>query len=213
MINPKLEIGDRIVLLHMGDETSVPPGTFGTVKSNAMTFDGIDHYNVNWDNGSNFTLLGKNQRTGKNIDLWDYAEKYQNKSNKLDETKQINELDEFERNKKLIDNIDVFKNFNMKFLKDYLIMVKNSGIVNMFASGPYLYMGKNRIEHEFKYSNVKNDEEFELVLENADRAQAEMINGVIKLLESEKKEVSMENINRYLSRYSTKVVESFIYLF
>lgn len=208
MINPKLKKDDRIVLLHMGDEaSSVPPGTFGTVSSDVMTFDGMDHYNVKWDNGSRLTLIGKNHRTGKNVDLWDYAEKHQKKSDKL------NEMDEFERNKKLIDNIDVFKHFNMKFLKNYLIMVKNSGIVNMLASGPYLYMGKSRIEHEFKYKDISNESEFEEVLENADRAQAEMINGVIKLLESEKKDVSMENINRYLSRYSNKVVENYIYLF
>lgn len=209
MINPKLKKGDRIVLLHMSDETSVPLKTLGTVTSDVMTFEGVDQYNVNWDNGSRFTLIGKNHRTGKNVDLWDYAEKHQKKTDKLNE----DDADaEYNRNLKLINNIKVFRHFNMMFLKNYLVMIQKSGIVNMLAAGPYLYMGKNRIKHEFEYKGVPDEDSFETVLENADRAQAEMINGVVKLMESEKIELSLENINRYLSKYSNKVVENYIYL-
>ena len=31
MINPELKKGDRIILLHMSEESSVPDGTHGTV--------------------------------------------------------------------------------------------------------------------------------------------------------------------------------------
>lgn len=199
MINPKLNKGDRIVLLHMDGEMSVPPGTLGTVKSHTIVF-GDDQYSIEWDNGSRLSIISS-------VDLWDLEDNIKKKH------KKINESDEFERNKRLINNLDVFKNFNMKFLKDYLLMVRESSIVNMFAAGPYLYMGKDRIEHEFKYKDITNEDEFNKVLENADRAQAEMINGVIKVLESQNKEVSMENINRYLSKYSNKVLENYIYLF
>lgn len=199
MINPKLNKGDRIVLLHMDGEMSVPPGTLGTVKSHTIVF-GDDQYSIEWDNGSRLSIISS-------VDLWDLEDNIKKKP------KKINESDEFERNKRLINNLDVFKNFNMKFLKDYLLMVRESSIVNMFAAGPYLYMGKDRIEHEFKYKDITNEDEFNKVLENADRAQAEMINGVIKVLESQNKEVSMENINRYLSKYSNKVLENYIYLF
>jgi hypothetical protein len=199
MINPKLNKGDRVVLLHMDGEMSVPPGTLGTVKSHTVVF-GDDQYSIEWDNGSRLSIISS-------VDLWDLEDNVKKKP------KKINETDEFERNKRLINNVDVFKNFNMKFLKDYLLMVRESSIVNMFAAGPYLYIGKDRIEHEFKYKDISNEEEFNKVLENADRAQAEMINGVIKVLESQNKEVSMENINRYLSKYSNKVLENYIYLF
>lgn len=199
MINPKLKKGDRVFLIHMDGEFSVPPGTLGTVKTHSIVF-GDDQYGVDWDNGSNLSIISS-------VDLWDLEDNVKNKR------KKINEVDEFLRNKDLIQNIDVFRNFNMKFLKDYLIMIKESGIVNMVGAAPFLYMGKDRIKHEFKYSNVKNEDEFESVLENADKAQSEMINGVIKVLESENKEVSIENINRYLSKYSTKVLMNYINIF
>lgn len=198
MINPKLKKGDRVVLLHMDGETSVPPGTLGTVKSHSVVF-GDDQYSVEWDNGSRLSIISS-------VDLWDLEENMKNKP------KKINETDEFDGNRRLFNNADVFRHFNMKFLKDYLVMVRDSGIVNMFGASPYLYLGKDRIEHEFKYRDVANQDEFEQVLENADRAQGEMVNGVIKVLESEGKELNLENINRYLSKYSKKVLENYIYL-
>ena len=83
----------------------------------------------------------------------------------------------------------------------------------MLGAAPYLYMGKRRIQHEFEYKNISNEDEFETVLDNADQAQAEMINGVMNVLGSEKKEMSLENINRYLRKYSTKVLMNYIHLF
>lgn len=120
---------------------------------------------------------------------------------------------EFEKNKKLLKNIDVFKFFNMRFLKEYLIAVRDSGIVNMFGASPYLYMGSERIEHQFKYQPIPNEDEFEKVLEMADQAQAEMINGVIKVLESKNIEPDLDQINRYLNRYSLMVLENYMLLF
>jgi hypothetical protein len=127
--------------------------------------------------------------------------------------KSITEVDEFERSKSLLKNIDVFKHFNMKFLNQYLKMVRDSSIVNMFGAAPYLYIGKDRIEHEFKYSDIHDEDAFNKVLENANLAQAEMINGVINVLKAEGKEESLENINRYIKRYATKVLMNYMNLF
>jgi hypothetical protein len=82
----------------------------------------------------------------------------------------------------------------------------------MFGAAPYLYMGKDRIEHEFKYKDIDEDVS-EKVLERADQSQSEMINGTIKALEAQGKEESLENINRYISRYATMVVETYFHLF
>jgi hypothetical protein len=73
-------------------------------------------------------------------------------------------------------------------------------------------MGKDRIEHEFKYKDIDEDVS-EKVLERADQSQSEMINGTIKALEAQGKEESLENINRYISRYATMVVETYFHLF
>jgi hypothetical protein len=40
-----------------------------------------------------------------------------------------------------------------------------------------------------------------------------MINGTIKALNAQGKEESLENINRYIPRYATKVVELYFNLF
>jgi hypothetical protein len=192
MINPKLKPGERVILLHMNDETSVLPGTWGTVKRAYELF-GTDQYDVEWDNGSTLSLIGDE-------DMWD---------NKERKKKTIKEDD---RNKFFMDNIDVFKYFNMKFLKKYLLMIRESSITNMYGAGPYLYMGRERIEHEFKYKDIHNEEAFEEVLDHANQAQAEMINGVINYLEDKGIEEDMSSINRYLQRFATKIVQTYTFL-
>jgi hypothetical protein len=210
MINPELNIGDKVILLHMQDlYRSVTPGTKGVVLAKNRVL-GDDIYTVNWEDGSQLSLVS-------GVDMWDTVENFESKKKDIKEfeitKKSIIEVDEYERSKALLKNIDVFKHFNMKFLNQYLKMIKNSGIVNMWGASPYLYMGRERIEHEFKYKNINNEEAYNDVLENADISQHEMINGVINILNSEGKEVTVENINRYIGKYATKVLMNYIHLF
>jgi hypothetical protein len=193
MINPKLKKGDRIILLHMSDESSVPDGTHGTVTSVSKVYGDVQ-YGVDWDNGSKLGLLS-------DTDAWDKEERFKVK-------KRITE----DRDKFIMDNIDLFKYFNIKFLKKYLLMVRASGIINMYGAGPYLYMGSDRIKHEFKYKDVPNEEAFEEMLEHSDQAQAEMINGVINYLNDKGIEEDMSSINKYLQRLSTKIIQTYTLL-
>ena len=87
----------------------------------------------------------------------------------------------------------------MKFLNEYLKKVRESSIVNMFGAAPYLYMGKDRIEHEFKYKDIGNEEAFEEVLEMSNLAQSEMIRGVMNVLDHEGKEYDLNTINGYIT--------------
>lgn len=192
MINPKLKPGDRVILLHMDGETSVLPGSWGTVTRAYVLF-GTEQYDVEWDNGSKLSLIG-------DTDMWDTKER---------KRKTIKEDD---RNKFFMENIDVFKHFNMKFLQKYLLMIRASGITNMYGASPYLYMGRERIEHEFKYKDVPNEDAFEEVLDNANQSQAEMINGVINYLEEKGIDEDMSSINRYLQRFATKIVQTYTFL-
>jgi len=205
MINPKLNVGDRVVLLHMDGETSVSPGEQGTVIAHSKVF-GDDQYTVSWDSGSKLALISS-------VDLWD-TPKDRKKPNSVEERvitkKSITEIDD--QNRVFLKNIDIFKHFNMKFLKSYLMDIRESGITNMFGAAPYLYMGRDRIEHEFKYKNIDEDL-IEKVLERADQSQSEMINGTIKSLNAQGKEESFENINRFISRYATMVVETYFHLY
>jgi hypothetical protein len=193
MINPKLQVGDNIVLLHMQDET-MSPGTKGVVIgiNNVM---GEDMYYIEWDNGSKLNLLA-------DVDAW----RLDKKKRKIDES-----LDKF-----ISSNLNL-KHFKRKFIIDYLKDIRDSGIVNMFTASPYLYMGRERIAHEFYYKEFdeQSQEAFDRVLEKADESQSIMINGVLKILEEEGKGVSFDDvdkINSYLRRYSKILLEFYIHL-
>lgn len=188
-LNPKLEVGDNIVLLHMKDET-MAPGTKGVVRSVSNVF-GEDIYDVEWENGRKLNLL-------QNEDAWRLAKK---------------RISESDMSKFLMDNLEV-KHFKPKFLVEYLKDIRDSGIVNMFGASPYLYMGRERIAHEFYYKEFDEDsqEAFDRVLEKADEAQSIMITGCMKILEKEKKEITVESINSCLDRYSKKLLMFFIHL-
>jgi len=207
MLNPPIKKGDRIILLHMDGETSVPPGTMGTVLTHSRVF-GDDQYTVDWDSGSKLAIISS-------VDLWDTEENRNQSKKKVEERvitkKSITEMDD--ENKVFLKNIDVFKFFNMKFLHEYLKDVRESSIVNMFGASPYLYMGRERIEHEFKYKEIHDEEAFETVLEKANRAQMYMIGGVMKVLESQNKEITPESVNRLIPRYAHKVLENYMHLF
>jgi hypothetical protein len=83
---------------------------------------------------------------------------------------------------------------------DFLNKLRDSGVVNMVASYPYLYLGKERIEHEHKYT-YKNEDEFNEVLNMAEDIRNVMIRGAFKHLDSKRKgktEDEDEDDDRYL---------------
>jgi len=193
MRKPELKKGDRVVCINMRGETRVVYGDWGTVKS-VDTVSGIVQYGVNWDNGCTYSLLS-------DTDIW--AKELPGKKKKLTED---------DKNDFFMKNLDLFKYFNMKFFKKYLLMIRAASFTNMLGASIYLYTGRERIQHEFKYQNITNEEAFEEVLDNADRAQAEMINGVIRYLEANNIEESMENVNRYVHRFASKIIKTYMYL-
>lgn len=204
MINPELQIGDKVICLHMDGESSIMPGTKGVVYRITKVF-GDTQYGVEWENGSRLDLISS-------VDAWDSEENYEKRKLKKIQKKDITESSNYEANKRLIANIDIFKFFNMKFLQKYLIMVRNSGITNMFGASPYLYVGKNKIEQEMLYKDLEGDE-YDDMLDNADQARDEMISGTVKYLESNNKEISVENVQRFLPRLAVKVVENYMILY
>ena len=188
VFKPKLKKGDRIILLSMADE-AMPPGLKGVVMDVVNVFSD-EVISVKWENGRTLNLLS-------DLDAWTY-----------DESKQI---DEAYDNKWLAKNLDI-SNFDTNTIVNFLIKVRDSGITNMFGASPYLYMGKERIEHQFMYHDFDEEEQetFEEMLDMANESQSAMINGVIKILEKENKELSLENINRYLQKYSQKLLTHYI---
>ena len=190
-LNPKLKEGDRIVLIDMTDEPTLSFGDKGTFTG-VHKGGGFNQYKVKWDKGGSLYMLDD--------DKWmkeeDFNEMIERKKNRNIQESQISDLS---------DDSFLLKHFNMLFLKRYLNKLRESSVVNMFAAAPYLYMCKERLAHEHKYSNT--NEAFDELLDMADQAQREMVSGVISILEEEDKELSSENINSKLKRYSPKIIK------
>ena len=197
MLNPKLKQGDRVVILQMNDEYGISSGTAGTVSQVQEIF-GEEQYYVDWDNGSKLSII-------PSVDAWTKEEDFLKRRKK--NIKESN-LD------KMVQHKEIFKNFDVKFLVDFMKKLRESGIINMYGSSPYLYMGKDRIYHQ-NYNNpiAEDNEAYDELLEMADEAQSKMISGVIKILEKEGKEVEISNINRYLKKYSEKIWDTYVFVF
>lgn len=190
-INPPLKVRDKIILLSMHKET-MSPGLKGVVTRIQQVV-GTDVMYIDWENGRTLALLS-------DTDAW-----------ALDESEPMKEAYNSEW---LSKNLDI-ANFDTNILVEFLLKVKESGIVNMFGAAPYLWLGKERIAHQFAYHDFSDEkqEKFDEMLDMANKSQLAMINGVIKILEKENKELSVENINRYLQRYSQKILTHHINVF
>jgi hypothetical protein len=195
-LNPKLEQGDRIVLFHMDGETSVSPGTSGTVTNiSSDPFEPDEEIiNVKWDNGSTLAMISS-------TDAW---KKIPEK--KLDEGKVKTASNEFNFYN---ENQELFKMFDWKFFREYLKKVRDSGIVNMFGAAPLLYSGREHIDRYYG-ENPANEEEFNEVLEMADEAKDKMIQGTIEYMRAKNMELDIDRVNRVIGELSQKMLRLYM---
>lgn len=189
---PELKVGDKIILLYMEGE-SLPPGLKGKVKE--VLIDPLSQkkgskiYDVVWENGKTMGLIEES-------DAWTYDNETINEANGID--------------KWVVNNIDLLKYFNINLIVDFLLKLRDSGVINMFQAAPFLYMGKERIAHEFYYNQPNNVDEFKVMLEHADEVQSELINGTINYMEENEEDLDIDNVNRYIRRFATKLVEFYV---
>lgn len=198
-LNPKVIKGDRIMCLHMDGETSVPPMTTGTVRG--VTKDPFEKdseiINVKWDNGSDLGLLSI-------TDSW-----VKIAQETLDE--QRNQISSSEYNY-FDKNPEVFENFDWRFLREFLKKLRDAGPVNMFESAKFLYSGKDWIDRHYG-ENQEDNEDFQDVLDMADKAKDKMIQGVLKYMKSEGIEIELDKVNRLMQKFAIKILELYISFF
>jgi hypothetical protein len=184
--NPELNIGDRIVLYHMEDKHGIDSGMEGVVTD--ITIDPFDNENkiigVNWDDGSKLNILSK-------YDVWKFARK-----KSIDESAE----DWFEKNS------DLLGYFEHKLVRNFLIKVRESGIINMFAASPLLYAGREHINRYYG-ENPHNEEAFQEVLDMANEVKHMMIRGTMEYLRDNGKVVSADNVNSNIRKLSLKMWE------
>ena len=198
LLNPELNIGDRVVIMDMSGESGIKPGLGGEVKRITKVF-GITQYEVKWDDGSSLQLLS-------DVDKWmkeeDWTKLRERKRKKVDESI---DPDFARKNKNLV------QDFQMAKMHKFYEALRKSSVVNMFGATPYFWMGRDRIAHEHYYTDMGDEqaEAFEEVLDSADEIKNILINGSLKTLEREGKEVTLENVKRVADKKARQIV-SFI---
>ena len=193
MLNPPLEVGDRVICYHMENETSVPPGTVGTVtkiQRDPFESDGTI-ISVDWDNGSSLALVSV-------TDTWKKP-----KEKTIEEQTGSGEYDFYAKNP------DIFDNFDWKFFRKYMDKVRETGIVNVYTAAPLLYSGKDHIDRYYG-EDQEDNEDFQEVLEMADEAKDKMIQGVLKYMESEGIEIDLDKVNRLIKKFASKILNLYI---
>ena len=201
-MNPKLNVGDKIVLYHMEGDFSVPPGTVGEVwkivHDPFVKDSQIIH--VRWENGSTLNLLS-------DTDSWKKVKKdisEQSDKEFLIDPKIDPHASWIER------NVDVRRAFNLEFLMDYMELLRESGIVNMFGASPFLYSGSKHIERYYGEGR-EDDEKFQELIENADKAKNVFISGLMKWMDLNNMEINdLSQVNRYASKLSKELLQYFI---
>ena len=195
-LNPELKVGDKIMCYHMEGETGVPAGTIGIVTR--ISRDPFESENeklidVKWKNGSSLALVTSTDAWKKVIE------------------EQIQEDVRLDPNWKFITkNPDIFEHFDWRWFREYLKTIRDSGIINMFAASPLLYMGKDSIDRY--YGEGREDEEnFQAVLEGAEESKNKLIQGIMSYLQSKNKGIDdMDEFNRLARNFSQKILSMYI---
>lgn len=191
MTNPNVSKGDRIVLYYMENETSVPPGTKGTVES--VKDDPFDPNSrmikVRWDNGSSLSLL-------TDVDIF----KLDRSGIKEDTSETGDPKVDYRRN-----NPEIFKNFDWRFFREYLNVLRETGVVNMFGAAPLIYQGSESIERYYGEGR-EDDENFRNLLEMADDAKYKLVGGTISYLQKNNLDIDISSVQRYAEKFAKKIL-------
>jgi hypothetical protein len=199
-LNPKLEPGDRIVLLHMDDPYSaIRMGTKGTVlKIVTLPFGMGYQYNIKWDNGSTLDLL-------PDTDSWILATDVKPKTNLTTE--------EFSQElKTLSKHKDIIKNMDYRPVLDYLKLVQKSGLVNMLQAMPFLMTDSHDL-HKLIYKFDGEPDDYPELFENVDNVKQILVSETIRIMEENNMEFSDFTINRVFQKVCKAVMEMYVSLY
>jgi len=199
-LNPKLEPGDRIVLLHMDDPYSaIRMGTKGTVlKMVTLPFGMGYQYNIKWDNGSTLDLL-------PDTDSWILATDVKPKTNLTTE--------EFgDELKTLSKHKDIIKNMDYRPVLDYLRLVQKSGLVNMLQAMPFLMTDSHDL-HKLIYKFDGEPDDYPELFENVDNVKQILVSETIRIMEENNMEFNDTTINRVFLKVCKSVMEMYVSLY
>ena len=209
--NPKLKKGDRVILVNMPGE-KLDTGDKGKVikigdqPSNELGFDYL--YKMEWydDDGkiiSDLSLLPQS-------DTWMLDREYD--QNNLNEARIIDLDDLIKRH----EWSRLFKKSDLKYVMEYLDIIRRLGVVNMFESGQFLNQTKEYLTKYFDLYRMqqdlddKNKEMIEKILEMSENVRNIMISAAINDLEQKNKEITGSSATYRVNKLATEVVKYFM---
>ena len=209
--NPKLKKGDRVILVNMPGE-KLDTGDKGKVikigdqPSNELGFDYL--YKMEWydDDGkiiSDLSLLPQS-------DTWMLDREYD--QNNLNEARII-DLDDLIRRHEWS---RLFKKSDLKYVMEYLDIIRRLGVVNMFESGQFLNQTKEYLTKYFDLYRMqqdlddKNKEMIEKILEMSENVRNIMISAAINDLEQKNIEITGSSATYRVNKLATEVVKHFM---
>ena len=209
--NPKLKEGDRIVLIYMPGE-DVDTGTKGKVKrigqqpSFGSEFDYM--YDVEWydDDEKVISTLSLLPQT----DTWMLDREYT--QNDLNEARII-DLDDLIRRHEWS---RLFKKSDLKYVMEYLEIIKRLGVVNMLQSSQFLGQTNEYLTKYFDLYRMqqdlddKDEEMIKKILEMSENVRNIMILAAINDLERKNKEITGSSATYRVNRLATEVVKYFM---
>ena len=204
-VNPSVKVGDNIILIYMKDPYSpIPGGTKGVVEyiSKDPYDEGEEIISVKWENGRSLSLVSSE-------DMW-----IMEKDLKVNIEEQINpELDG------LISLKDIFKYSNEKIFFDFLSKIRESGIVNMFESGQFLFSGPQYLKKFLEFEEIKSGREYdedmvEELMDMSQKTRDEFIRMAMKMVEDEGTEdYSNRNLEKKIRTLTSKALKYYIMMF
>ena len=209
--NPKLKEGDRIVLIYMPGE-DLDTGTKGKVKKiGQQPGFGSEFnykYDVEWydDNGnviSSLSLLPQG-------DIWMLDPEFSQKN--LQEAR-FTDLDDLIRHHEWS---KLFKKADLQYVLDFLMAIRDLGVVNMFESGQFLgqtkeyltkYFDLYRVQREL---NDKDEELIEKIIDMGENVRNIMISAAITDLEQQNKEITSQSVTNRINRLKKEIFQWYI---
>jgi hypothetical protein len=209
--NPKLKEGDRIVLIYMPGE-DVDTGTKGKVKgigqqpSFGSEFDYM--YNMEWYDDdekviSTLSLLPQS-------DTWMLDPEFSQKN--LQEAR-FTDLDDLIKHHEWS---KLFKKADLQYVLDFLMAIRDLGVVNMLQSGQFLGETKEYLKAYFDLYQMgrnidKDDKELiKKIIDMGEKVRNIMILASMTDLERQKIKLTSELVTKRLNRLTKEILQWYI---
>ena len=209
--NPKLKAGDRVVLIYMPEE-SLDTGTKGKVikigqqPSFGTEFDYM--YVMEWydDDGNVISTLSLLPQG----DTWMLDPEFNQKN--LQEAR-FTDLDDLIKHHEWS---KLFKKSDLKYILEFLGVIRELGVVNMLESGQFLGQTSDYLRKYFDLYRMQREvdedkeELIEKVIEMGEKVRNIMISAAITDLERQNKEITGTSASNRLNRLAGEILRWYI---